>query len=71
MTFFGSFVFGTPGSFPSQMCRCNKSRRTPRLVASMSSFSVRIFRFEEIREDAPQYHGGERCAKGKMVRVHG
>ena len=67
LTFFGSFVFGTPG-FPSQMCRCNKSRRTPRLVG-LDVKPVRVFRFEEIREAHRVMEANE--AKGKMVVVHG
>jgi hypothetical protein len=50
------------------MCRCNKSLRTPRLVASMSSRSG-VFRFEEIREAHRVMEANE--AKGKMVVVHG
>jgi NADPH:quinone reductase len=67
LTFFGSFVFGTPG-FPLSdvpLQAIAEEVAAGRLKAKPS----RVFRFEEIREAHRVMEAGE--AKGKMVVVHG
>jgi NADPH:quinone reductase len=67
LTFFGSFVFGTPGfplsDVPLQAIAAQVA--AGRLKAKPS----RVFRFDEIREAHRVMEAGE--AKGKMVVVHG
>jgi NADPH:quinone reductase-like Zn-dependent oxidoreductase len=67
LTFFGSFVFGTPG-FPLSdvpLQEIAEQVATGRLKAKPS----RVFRFEEIREAHRVMEANE--AGGKMVVVHG
>jgi NADPH:quinone reductase-like Zn-dependent oxidoreductase len=66
LTFFGSFVFGTPG-FPLSDVPLQEIARqvaAGRLKAKPS----RVFRFEEIREAHRVMEANE--ADGKMVVVH-
>ena len=67
LTFFGSFVFGTPG-FPLSDVPLQKIAEQ---VASgrLDAKPWRVFRFDEIREVHRLMEAGE--AKGKMVVVHG
>ena len=67
LTFFGSFVFGTPGFPLSDVPLQTDRRRTPRPAGSTSSRS-RVFRFDEIREAHRVMEANE--AHGKMVVVH-
>jgi NADPH:quinone reductase len=66
LTFFGSFVFGTPG-FPLSDVPLQQIAADARPAGSTSS-PTRIFRFEEIREAHRVMEAGEAC--GKMVVVH-
>jgi NADPH:quinone reductase len=67
LTFFGSFVFGTPGfplsDVPLQQIAADFA------VGRLDVKPVRVFRFEEIREAHRVMEANE--AKGKMVVVHG
>jgi NADPH:quinone reductase len=66
LTFFGSFVFGTPGlplsDVPLQQIAADGA------AGRLDVKPVRIFRFEEIREAHRVMEANE--AKGKMVVVH-
>ena len=66
LTFFGSFVFGTPG-FPLSDVPLQQIAADAQPAGSTSS-PTRIFRFEEIREAHRVMEAGEAC--GKMVVVH-
>jgi NADPH:quinone reductase len=67
LTFFGSFVFGTPGfplsDVPLQQIAADAA------AGRLDVKPVRVFRFEEIREAHRVMEANE--AKGKMVVVHG
>jgi NADPH2:quinone reductase len=67
LTFFGSFVFGTPGfplsDVPLQQIAADAA------AGRLDVKPVRVFRFEEIREAHRIMEANE--AKGKMVVVHG
>jgi NADPH:quinone reductase-like Zn-dependent oxidoreductase len=67
LTFFGSFVFGTPGfplsDVPLQQIAADAA------AGRLDVKPVRVFRFEEIREAHRVMEANE--AKGKMVAVHG
>jgi NADPH:quinone reductase-like Zn-dependent oxidoreductase len=67
LTFFGSFVFGTPGfplsDVPLQQIAADAA------AGRLDVKPVRVFRFEEIREAHRVMEAGE--ARGKMVVVHG
>ena len=66
LTFFGSFVFGTPGfpvsDVPLQQIAAHAA------AGRLNVKPVRVFRFEEIREAHRVMEAGE--ARGKMVVVH-
>jgi NADPH:quinone reductase-like Zn-dependent oxidoreductase len=66
LTFFGSFVFGTPGfplsDVPLQQIAADAA------AGRLDIKPTRIFRFEEIREAHRVMEAGE--ARGKMVVVH-
>jgi NADPH:quinone reductase len=66
LTFFGSFVFGTPGfplsDVPLQQISADAT------AGRLDVKPVRIFRFEEIREAHRVIEANE--ARGKMVVVH-
>lgn len=66
IAFFGSFVFGTPGSplsdVPLQQIAADAA------AGRLDVKPTRIFRFEEIREAHRVMEAGE--ARGKMVVVH-
>jgi NADPH2:quinone reductase len=66
LTFFGSFVFGTPGfplsDVPLQQIAADAA------AGRLDVKPTRIFRFEEIREAHRVMEAGE--ARGKMVVVH-
>jgi NADPH:quinone reductase-like Zn-dependent oxidoreductase len=66
LSFFGSFVFGTPGfplsDVPLQQIAADAA------AGRLDVKPVRIFRFEEIREAHRVMEAGE--ARGKMVVVH-
>ena len=66
LTFFGSFVFGTPGfplsDVPLQQIAADAA------AGRLDVRPVRVFRFEEIREAHRVMEAGE--ARGKMVVVH-
>src|ERR1700754_477713 len=65
-TFFGSFVFGTPGfplsDVPLQAIAADV------LAGKFTAKPWRVFRFDEVREAHRIMEAGE--AKGKMVVVH-
>ena len=63
LTFFGGFVFGTPG-FLCQTCLFNRS---PQMPGWLDVKPTRILRFEEMREAHRVMEAGE--ARGKMVAV--
>ena len=67
LTFFGSFVFGTPGfplsDVPLQQIAADAA------AGRLDVKPVRVFRFEEIREAHRVMEANE--AKGRMVVVHG
>jgi NADPH:quinone reductase len=67
LTFFGSFVFGTPGfplsDVPLQQIAADAA------AGRLDVKPVRVFRFEEIREAHRVMEANE--ARGKMVVVHG
>jgi NADPH:quinone reductase-like Zn-dependent oxidoreductase len=67
LTFFASFVFGTPGfplsDVPLQQIAADAA------AGRLDAKPMRIFRFEEIREAHRVMEANE--AKGKMVVVHG
>ncbi|MEV6025303.1 zinc-binding alcohol dehydrogenase family protein [Streptomyces sp. NPDC052036] len=66
LTFFGSFVFGTPG-FPLSDVPLQKIAQEV-AAGNLRAKPSRVFRFEEIREAHRVMEAGE--AKGKMVVVH-
>ena len=66
LTFFGSFVFGTPG-FPLSDVPLGQIA-TDAAAGRLDVKPVRIFRFEDIREAHRVMEAGE--AHGKMVVVH-
>ena len=66
LTFFGSFVFGTPG-FPLSVVPLQKIAADA-AIGRLDIKPTRIFRFEEIREAHRVMEAGE--ARGKMVVVH-
>jgi NADPH:quinone reductase-like Zn-dependent oxidoreductase len=67
LTFFGSFVFGTPGfplsDVPLQQIAADVA------AGRLDARPARIFGFEDIREAHRVMEAGE--AGGKMVVVHG
>src|SRR5277367_4641364 len=67
LTFFGSFVFGTPGfplsDVPLQQIAADAA------AGRLDVKPVRVFRFEDIQEAHRVMEAGE--ARGKMVGVHG
>jgi NADPH2:quinone reductase len=67
LTFFGSFVFGTPG-FPLSDVPLQKIAEQV-AAGRLEAKPWRVFRFDEIREAHRLMEAGE--AKGKMVVVHG
>src|SRR5580693_2909873 len=67
LTFFGSFVFGTPGFPLSDVPLQNIAADAA--AGRLDLKPVRVFRFEEIREAHRVMEANE--AKGKMVVVHG
>jgi NADPH2:quinone reductase len=66
LTFFGSFVFGTPG-FPLSDVPLQKIAEQV-AAGRLDAKPWRVFRFDEIREAHRLMEAGE--AKGKMVVVH-
>ena len=66
LTFFGSFVFGTPG-FPLSDVPL-KQIAADAAAGRIDAKPTRVFRFEEIREAHRVMEAGE--ARGKMVVVH-
>jgi NADPH:quinone reductase len=66
LTFFGSFVFGTPG-FPLSDVPLQKIAADA-AAGRLDVKPARVFRFDEIREAHRVMESGE--ARGKMVVVH-
>src|SRR5262249_3460097 len=67
LTFFGSFVFGTPGFPPSDVPLQEIAQQVA--AGRLKARPARVFGFEEIREAHRVMEAGE--AGGKMVVVHG